>query len=168
MSASAVSNGSSRNRTPTANLRTFSPQAAAKTLGQLIRDVQLGSLPNAQTDLATLTQQIGLNASTEAESALGRLVAQLGTDLGAGNMGAAQTAVASFNATLADDCAVATTGTLGAGGIGGTTPGRNPAATLMGQISTLVQVSPNGRWGKGGVVTGDLLAGGLGKGTRRA
>jgi len=156
MSASAVSNGSSRNRTPTANLRTFSPQAAAKTLGQLIRDVQLGSLPNAQTDLATLTQQMG------------RLVAQLGTDLGAGNMGAAQTAVASFNATLADDCAVATTGTLGAGGIGGTTPGRNPAATLMGQISTLVQVSPNGRWGKGGVVTGDLLAGGLGKGTRRA
>jgi hypothetical protein len=78
-------------------------QAAAKTLGQLIRNVQSGSLSAAQTDLASLTQQLGPSAATEEPSPLGTLLTRLGGDLRAGDLPSAQANVGSFLTTLSGD-----------------------------------------------------------------
>ncbi len=76
-------------------------QAAAKTLGQLIGNVQSGSLSAAQVDLASLTEQLGSSASSEAASPLGRMLTQLRGDLRAGNVCGAQASVQNFLLSLA-------------------------------------------------------------------
>jgi hypothetical protein len=75
-------------------------QAAAKTLGQLIRNVQSGSISAAKTDLASLTQQLGPSAASEEPSPLGKLLTQLGTELGSGDLSGAQASVGSFLSAL--------------------------------------------------------------------
>jgi hypothetical protein len=78
-------------------------QAAAKTLGQLIGDVQSGRLSAAQTDLASLTQQLGASATSDATSALGKLLTELGGDLSSGNLSGAQASVGGFLRTLSGE-----------------------------------------------------------------
>ena len=75
-------------------------QSAAKTLGQLISDVQSGNVSAAQTNLSLLNQQLGSSVTSEATSPLGELLTQLDGELEGGDLAAAQASVGSFLAAL--------------------------------------------------------------------
>ncbi len=81
-----------------------SQQAAAKTLGQLLQDIESGNLSGAQKDLTTLNQQLGIqqgqSQTGDSSNPLGALLSSLNKDLGSGNIASAQSDVQNFLTAL--------------------------------------------------------------------
>jgi hypothetical protein len=106
MSTSAIGAWTPASQAPVNSANFYNQQGPAKTLAELFQAIQAGNLSNAQSDLATLTQQLsssqnGSSGQTSGQtgsqtSPLSQLLTTLGTDLGSGNISGAQTALQSF------------------------------------------------------------------------
>jgi hypothetical protein len=86
-----------------------SQQSAAKTLAQLLQDIESGNVSGAQKDLTTLNQQLGTSQSqSQSNSPLSTLLTSLNKDLGSGNISAAQSDVQNFFTSLENSSSATT------------------------------------------------------------
>lgn len=100
-----------------------SQQAAAKTFGKLLQDIESGNLSGAQKDLTTLNQQLGIqpgqSQTGDSSDPLNTLLSSLNKDLGSGNIASAQSDVQNFLTALEGSSstagASASSGTAAAG-----------------------------------------------------